>query len=206
MAAKELDTRWDAWIGALSGSYEKAMGLLESKDIKSAAAEFHTHFVPTIKKLYSEAASVYPTRFSKIDDWCAWTKQLYETSLKTEKAFQEGDTEKAAALLPSLREHFHALHSKTQTQRVNDAIYAFRAAAATAQPSADELKKLKEQLEKAPPSTKVAGDAEGFAKARTEWTSKIDAIFEDGKIDPGELDGLRAATESFYRAYGVQFE
>lgn len=206
LTAKELDKLWDSWVTSLSDSYGRTLDLLESNKSKEAAKEFCNGFVKTIKKLYSEAAENYPARFSKGRDWGSWTRNLYILTRKCENALRETNTDEARTRLASLREHFYKLHEETGTSKSSDFIYAFRKAAWKDKPSIDELKALRDALEKAKPSNKASADEETFRKARAQWAGRIDPILEDGVIEPSELEPLRTATETFYRSFGLQFE
>lgn len=206
MAAKELDTLWDGWVSTLSDSYEKTQAHLEANRVKEARDEFRTRFVPTVKKIYTEAPQTYPTRFAKINDWCAWVRTLYATSLTAERALAGNDSAKAAGLLAALRDHFYNLHRETETLRVNDWIYAFVTAANTGTPAVGELKKMRDSVDKAELSVKAKANGDAFGKAMAEWQATVDAALKDGSLEASELQSIRTASEAFYRAFGVQFE
>jgi hypothetical protein len=206
VAAQELDKMWDGWMVSLSGSYEKTVELLEAGKAKEAREEFGARFVPTVKKLYTEAPKTYPVRFAKINDWCSWMKNLYTMSLTAEKALSGDDSAGSKKLLAGLRAHFYGLHRETETLRVNDWIYAFVTAAAKEKPSAEELKAVSKSIGTAQPSVKALANADAFSKARSEWLAQVSTILEDGRIDAGELKTLRTTSDGFYRAFGTQFE
>jgi hypothetical protein len=205
LAAQQLDQLWDGWMASLSTSYEKTMDCLAAAKPNEAREEFRTHFQPAIKKLFSEAADTYPVRFAKSKDWCTWTRNLLVLSTKTEKSLAGGAPD-AAQSMASLREHFYKLHEETDTRSASDLIYALHVAAARDRPSVDELKSLRSALSKARPSARIKANPQAFAAAHQEWDGKVDAILKDGAIDSSELAALRAATDGFYRAFGMQFE
>jgi hypothetical protein len=66
LAAKKLDQLWDGWMIDLGHSYPKTLSLLEQGKLDAALTEYRTGCLASIKKLYSEAASTYPVRFSKL--------------------------------------------------------------------------------------------------------------------------------------------
>ncbi|MGE5611414.1 MAG: hypothetical protein ACM359_19350 [Bacillota bacterium] len=193
-------------MSTLSDSYEKTQAHLDANRAKEAREEFRTRFVPTVKKIYTEAPQTYPTRFAKINDWCAWVRTLYATSLKAERALASNNIAEAKELLAALREHFYSLHRETETLKVNDWIYAFVTAAAKEKPTVGELKKLRDAMDKADLSAKALADDNGFSKAQADWQAKVDAALKDGSLDSSELQLIRASSETFYRAFGVQFE
>jgi hypothetical protein len=162
--------------------------------------------VPTIKKLYTETPKTYPTRFSKINDWCSWAKGLYTMSIAGDKVLAGNDVAASKKTMEGLRAHFYALHRETETLGVSDWIYAFRVAAADAKPTADVLRGLRDKIDKAQLSVKAKGDAGAFNTARAQWLGTVDPALKDGVIDATELRALRTATEKFYRAFGMQFE
>ncbi|MCK5644944.1 MAG: hypothetical protein KAJ19_29360 [Gammaproteobacteria bacterium] len=206
LTPKELDILWDSWVTSLSDSYGRTLDLLDSNKPKESAKEFRNGFVKTIKKLYSEASENYPARFSKGRDWSGWARNLYILTRKCENALRETNTDEARTRLASLREHFYKLHEETDTSKSSDLIYAFRKAARKDKPSIDELKPLRDALEKAKPSMKAKAEQEAFREAGMRWAGRIDSILQDGVIEPSELEPLRTATETFYRSFGLQFE
>ncbi|HEX2971660.1 MAG TPA: hypothetical protein VHP11_04975 [Tepidisphaeraceae bacterium] len=206
MAATELDKLWDGWVSTLSASNEKTLALLDANQAKAARDEFRTRFVPTVKKIYTEAPQTYPTRFAKINDWCSWVKNLYTVSLKADRALAANNTTEATQLLAALREHFYSLHRETETLKANDWIYAFVTASAKEKPTVDELKALRDAVEKAPLSTKAQANADAFNKAKADWLAQVDPVLKGGSLDASKLQSLRTASDTFYRAFGVQFE
>ena len=190
---------------ALSESYAKTSGLLDAGKTDEAATEFRKGFVQTIKKLYSEASQTYPLRFSKIGEWCGWINGVYILTGKADKALEAKNVDDARKLLADLRKYFYDLHAKTETLKSNDFIYAYLMEATGQAPDAAKLKSTAEALEKAEPSAKAKAAAEAYQKARTEW-SQAAGISGDGKVDAKTIEPLRKATESFYRAFGIQFE
>lgn len=194
---------------ALSQSYIRVMTLMKDKKTDEAAQEFRTGMAATVRKLYSEAASAYPQRYSgKIaeDAWSEWSAQLYQKTRKAEDALKKGDAEAAAKLLPELREHVYALHEKTQTRKANDYIYAFYRKAEGDKVQIADLASLAAELDKAQPSLKAKSEAEAYGKAKAEWSGKVEPILKDGKIQRGEQKELQNASEKFYEAFGIQFE
>jgi len=191
---------------ALSESYVKTLDPLAAGRTAEAATEFHDNFTPTVKKLYSEAAQIYPVRFSKSENWCIWTKQLYVQTIKLDETLGKGDQAEALKMLADLREHINNLHLQTQTQKANDFIYAFHRQLAQPAPEARELSALADKLAKADPSAKAKANAEAYGKARAEWSRQAEAALEGGTLDSGKRRALRASTEKFYHDYGMQFE
>jgi len=191
---------------SLSASYEKTVELLDANKTQEARDEFRTRFVPTVKKLYTEAPKTYPTRFSKINDWCSWAKGLYTMSLSADKVLAGDDAAASKKMLVGLRAHFYGLHRETQTLGVNDWIYAFSLAVAEAKSAPEVLRGLRDKVEKAQLSVKAKGDAGAFNTAKAQWLGTVDPALKDGVIDATELRALRTATEKFYRAFGMQFE
>lgn len=201
-----MDKLWSDWMATMSGSYVKTLDLLGANKMEEATKEFQQGFVTTVKKLYSQAASTYPTRFAKMDNWCNWAKQLYVLTREAEDALTGGKKAEALKKLAELREHFNGLHEKTQTQKSNDYIHGFRQKVESGKARVEELKALMAALDKAEPSAKAKAEAEAYAKAKAEWSKEVSAILESGKIKRGEIKPLRQSTEKLYREFGIQFE
>jgi hypothetical protein len=206
VAATELGKMWDGWMVGLSTSYAKTLDLLDNNKGKEAREEFRSQFVPTVKKVYTEAPQTYPPKFSKIDDWCAWVKDFYIMTLKAEKALGSSNPAEARKLLAGIREHLYKLHQETETAAVNDFIFALMSATAKEKPSAQELKALRDKLEKAKLSVKAKSDGDAYVRACKAFLASMDKVLQDQAIDDAELAELRSATASMYRSYGVQFE
>lgn len=160
----------------------------------------------SVKRLYSEAGSTYPVRFSKAEHWCVWTKKLYVLSRQTEEALKVRDAKKALKLLEQMRGHFYALHKETETFHCNDLIYAFRAEAAKSEPSEEQLQGIVRRLEKVEPSCVARKKPKEYAKAKDAWKKAVAPLLNDGRIDSAEQDSLHKASEAFYRAFGIQYE
>jgi len=158
------------------------------------------------KKLYAEAGSTYPLRFSKAEHWCVWTKKLYVLSRRTEEALEAQDSSKALKLLEESRGHFYALHKETATFHCNDLIYEFRTEAAKSQPSETLLQAVVKKLDQAAPSCIARKKPEEYAAAKDAWKKAIGPLLDDGRIDSSEQDSLNKASEVFYRAFGIQYE
>ena len=191
---------------ALSESYLKTLSQLDQGTPTEAYNDFKTGFVTHAKKLYSEAGKTYPLRFSKMKDWCDWTKRFYVLTRNTEDALKEGQIDKARELLASLREHFHVLHVRAQLQKSNDYIYAYRAKLLEESPAADELNSIQSRLEEASLSASAQGGTAAYDEARSDWSTIVTSLLQDGIVDPDEIKPLRITTETFYRGFGVQFE
>jgi hypothetical protein len=69
-----------------------------------------------------------------------------------------------------------------------------------------ELAWLQTLIEFGKPSAKAKIDPAGFAKAESAWSAQIAAVLQDGSLMDGELELLQAATDRFYRDFGIQFE
>jgi hypothetical protein len=205
LAAKQLDEMWDGQVALLNSSYQQTLALLDAGKTTEAYNAFHGSFVPAVKKIYSEAPQTYPQRFSKIDNWCDWIKGLYVGTMKADAALAKADPG-ARKMVDGLREQFYKLHKETGTQKINDFIYALHAASAQDNISIDDLKSLRKSLGEAGASVTTQAQADAFAKARTQYEQKLDAILEDGKVDPAEVQPLRQSTDAIYNAYGIQME
>jgi len=190
----------------LSESYPATVALLKENKAEDASKEFRARFSPTIKKLYSEAAKTYPTRFSKVDNWCEWAKQLYSLTRDAEDALKAPNAAKASAALADLRRHFYMLHEKAGNCLSNDYIYAFRTAVQNGAPSVDALKSLLKSLDGSKPSAKAAAEAGAFKEAKADWEETVKASLTDDRLEDSELQSLRQSTEAFYEAFGVQFQ
>ncbi len=193
-------------MALLAESYVRTLDLLQEERTIEASQEFERNFVQPVKKLYAEAADVYPPRFSKVGDWCAWSKRLYILSRRTENAFRDGQTQEALETLSSLREHFYILHVEAETQKSNDYIYAFLMKARAEQPDVAELSSIAALVLDAEPCTNTGADADDYEEARSAWSSTVSALLQDGTIDADELAPLREVTDEFYRDFGIQFE
>lgn len=96
----------------MEASNTKVKALLREDKQSEAAREFQTKFTPAVRELYSKAASTYPPRFAKVNDWCSWTKGLYIGTIKTGKALESGSADEAEKMLGLLRRHFHAMYKE----------------------------------------------------------------------------------------------
>ena len=125
--------------------------------------------------------------------------------MKADAALAKADPE-ARKMVEGLREQFYKLHKEAGTAKINDFIYALHTASAKDSISIDDLKSLRKSLGEAGASVKTQADAATFAKAKTEYQQKLDAILEDGKLDAAEVQPLRQSTDAIYNAYGIQME
>ena len=226
-----LDELWTGWIAGLTVSYEKTLCSVEAGKRNEACEEFHETFLTTVRCIYSEAAVTAPKRFAQSENWSAWLRHLYALSVKTGKSLRSNsdapatpssvgkesgeppDCDAAAksdsiALrnLDGLRTHFHRLHAETEALNVADRLHTFRECVKDAHPDATKLGILRKALIAATPSTKAKAEKTTFLAARDKWDEALRPILEDGAVDPAELTAVRAATDAFYRAFGVQFE
>lgn len=196
----------------LSGSYATTLDYLEDGDMKGAASEYRNHFVPAMKKLYSEAAEVYPVRFEKIDEWCVWTKRVYIFTRKAEQLFrkiekgEEVDPNEVRKYLLLLREYFRSMHEEAQRLRANDYVFAFYKELLADDVSAAKLKEIRAALDGAKPSMKIEASPGAYEKAKTEWVEAVDPVLSKGTLNQEELAELRRATKPFYREFGLHFE
>jgi len=190
----------------MASSYLKTLVCLEDGKIGEATLEYRKGYLASVKKLYAEAGSTYPVRFSKAEHWCVWTKKLYVLSRRTEEALKTQDSKKALKLLEESRGHFYVLHKETGTFHCNDLIYEFRMEAAKSQPSEAQLQAAVKRLDQAAPSCIARKKPEAYAEARDTWKKAIAPLLDDGRIDPSEKDALNKASEVFYRAFGIQYE
>jgi hypothetical protein len=206
LAAKQLDELWDGQVSILNPSYQKTLDALAVGKQKEASAEFHASFTPAVKKLFSEASQTYPERFKGVDDWCGWIKGLYNTTMKADKALAGGNVDQANALMLSLRESFYTLREQTKTLQTSDIVFALEIESQKANPDASQIKSLTERLAESKLSPKAQGSADDFLKAKSDYTTKVNPIVADQKIEGGELPELRSATQTLYKAYGTQLE
>ncbi|MCP4452265.1 MAG: hypothetical protein GY809_12450 [Planctomycetes bacterium] len=208
MAATKLDQLWDGWMMDLGRSYSKTLSLLEQNKPDEALAEYRAGCLASVKKLYSEAASTYPVRFSKAKTWCVWTKKLYVLSVKVEKALRATQTKQARTLLAEMRTHFYLLHEETLTFNCNDWIHAFHMELAKDTPSVAELKKIMTQFDQAKPCL-LAQDknvAHLYDLARDSWLKTVTLILKADELSDEDLTALRDASGPFHKMYGLQFE
>ena len=158
MASDLLDKQWDGWMASLSENYIKTLDLLKEGKTKDASDLFEKEFVPTVKKAYSEVAEVYPVRFSKTDNWCVWTKQLYILTGMTERALSKKDIDDAFMFLAVLREHFNVLHQKADYRKSNDYIYICYLKLNGDDPVLSRIPAIREKLEKSTARAKAPSD------------------------------------------------
>ncbi len=184
----------------------KTLDCLDKGNLKQAELEYRKGYLANVKKLYAEAGSTYPLRFSKAEHWCVWTKKLYVLSRQTEDVLKKQDSKQALKLLEQARRHFYSLHKETGTLHCNDVIYDFYTEAAQTEPSKEKLQKIMKQLEKAEPSCIAKEKAKQYTEAKNAWQKAVTALLDDGEIDSSERDSLRKASEVFYRAFGIQYE
>ncbi len=190
----------------MASSYLKTLVSLEDGKVAEATLEYRKGYLASVKKLYAEAGSTYPLRFSKAQHWCVWTKKLYVLSRRTEVALKAKDSRKALGLLEESRGHFYALHKETGTFHCNDLIYAFRTEAAKNRPSEQQLQAAFKGLEDAEPSRLARKKAKEYAEAKNTWKKSIEPLLDDGRIDSSEQTPLRKSSEAFYRTFGIQYE
>jgi len=190
----------------LGEGYLKTLDCLDKGNLEQAEKEYRKGYMANVKKLYAEAGSTYPLRFSKADHWCVWTKKLYVLSRQTEEVLKKRNSEQALDMLEQVRRHFYQLHEETGTFHCNDLVYEFYTETAQPKPSEDQLQKIMKQLEKAEPSCIAKEKAELYANAKSAWQTAVTPLLNDGEIDSSERDSLRKATDTFYRAFGIQYE
>jgi hypothetical protein len=206
LVAAQLDELWDSSMATLSKSYLQTLSLLDQGTPTEAYKEFKTGFVTHAKKLYAEAGKTYPLRFSKMKNWCDWTKRFYVLTRHTEDALKKGQADKAREILASLRAHLHVLHVRAQLQKSNDYIYAYRATLLEDKPVAADLSAIQSLLEKAEPSTKAKASGDKYGEAKSDWSTIVTSLLQDGVLDPDEIQPLRTTTETFYQDFGAQFD
>jgi hypothetical protein len=206
LAAKKLDKLWDSWMSNLAGSYLKTLVFLDDEKVGQAALEYRKGYMANVKKLYSEAAKTYPLRFSKAEHWCVWTKKLYTLSRQTEEALKKEDAKKALTLLEEARKHFYALHKETETFHCNDHIYEFRMEALKSELSGKKLNDIMKRLDEAEPSCIARKKSKEYIEAKDRWKRDVTPLLDDGRIEESEQELLRKVSETFYRAFGIQFE
>ena len=190
----------------MSESYVKTLTFVKAGDMAAADKEFNGNFVAAVKKLYTEAAEIYPVRFSKVNDWCTWTKSFYKLTQRTSKVFVKGQEEVALTFLEGLRDLFYQLHKEAGTLKTNDFVYALRKESRAEKPSTAELKKIADALQKAEDSIKTKEMAAQYTEARALWLKTASEFLNAGTVDSQTLNTLRSATEEFYMLFGVQFE
>ena len=190
----------------MSKSYVATLDLLEDGEQAQAYEEFRLRFVPTVKRLYSEAAQVHPVRFTGIDDWCAWSRKLYILAQKAQDAMEAGDFEEAELLLGDIRYHFYALHDQTNTRKANDTIFAFQRHLEGDALDAARLNALREEMATAAVPAAAGSRKDDFEAMRAKWTKKADGALSDDGIRRFRRRGLRKATERFYNDFGLLLE
>jgi hypothetical protein len=208
LAAKKLDQLWDGWMMDLGRSYSKTLSLLEQDKPDEALAEYRAGCLASVKKLYSEAASIYPVRFSKAQTWCVWTKKLYVLSVKVEKALRAKQSKPARTLLAEMRTHFYLLHQETLTLNSNDWIHAFHVEVRKDTPSMPELKNIMSKFGQAKPCL-LAQDknvAQLYDLAKDTWLKTVTPILKVDTLSDEDLTTLRDASGPFHKMYGLQFE
>ena len=193
-------------MNRLGEGCSKTLDCLDKGNLKQAELEYRKGYLANVKKLYAEAGSTYPLRFSKAEHWCVWTKKLYVLSRQTEEALKKQNSAQALKLLEQARRHFYQLHEETGTFHCNDVIYEFYTEAAEPQPSEEQLQKIMKQLAEAKPSCIAKEKAELYVKAKSNWQTAVTPLLNDGEIDATEKDSLLKASEAFYRAFGIQYE
>lgn len=193
-------------MAKLSDSYAKTLELMDKSDLAGASAEFNGTFVPTVKKLYSETASTYPVRFSKVKEWCDWSKTLYKQTLLTGKALENKKLPEAQQNLQEIRQMFYKINTEAELLKNNDYIFLFKSMAGKDQTNAEKFSSVIKMIEGAAPSVKTKAEPESYKQALNSWKEQVAGIIKDNSISPDELTKLRSITESFYRQYGVQFQ
>ena len=193
-------------MATLSDSYARTLALMDKSDLGAASAEFNGRFVPAVKKLYSEAASTYPVRFSKVKEWCDWSKTLYKQTLLTAKALQSKKQTDAQQNLQEIRQLFYKIHAEAELLKNSDYIFLFKSMVGKDNPNAEKVTSIIKMIEGAAPSVKTKAEPDAYKQALTSWKDQVAEIIKDNSISPDELTKLRTITESLYRQYGVQFQ
>lgn len=207
MAAEKLDKLWDSSLKSLSEGYRETLSLLEQGKTGEAGPRFKKDFVTVMKRLYSEAAEIYPVRFDKkIEEWCVWTKALYKLTLGIDKAFDKEDVKRAQELLPEIRKQFYDLHREAGLRKVNDYVYIFLMMLDQEKAKTEHLKAVLESLDKADLSVKAKANADEYNQAKASWLERTGPILEGDSLGADQREQLREATESFFQAFGVQFQ
>ena len=169
-------------MSRLGEGYLKTLDCLDKGNLEQAEQEYRKGYMANVKKLYAEAGSTYPLRFSKADHWCVWTKKLYVLSRQTEEVLKKRDSEQALELLEQVRQHFYQLHEETGTFHCNDLVYEFYTEAAEPKPFEKQLQQIMKQLEKAEPSCIAKQKAEQYTEAKEAWQKAIAPLLADGEI------------------------
>jgi hypothetical protein len=190
----------------MSAGHDTVLTLLDAKQQKAAQAVFAATVLPNAQNLLKLMPQTYPERFKGINDWCSWIKALEAQAVKADKALAGTDAAEADKAVAAVREQFCKLRQEIKKCNTGDVIALFRITAAKDKPAAADLQALRDAMEKASPSIKAKAEADAYAKARAAWAAKIDPILKDGTVDEKELAELRSATETFYRAFGAQYE
>lgn len=196
-------------MASLSGSYAKTVDLMDQGKTEEASKEYSENFSPVIKKFYSESAKTYPTQFAKIDktgNWCDWARDLYVLNGQMQGTFAERQPTQIKAKLEDIRKQFADLHGKTDTQKSNDYIFAFREELKTVKPDAAALKTIMASLDKAAPSVKAKAQADAYSKAKAQWSEQVMPALDKGKLGKKQVQELSKSTDTFYKDFGIQFE
>ena len=160
-----------------------------------------------MKALYAQVAGIYPPRFQRVDDWCAFARGIYIQTRKVDAAFGKADTESAQNLLPEIRQAFDAMHIEAQQLKCNDRIYAFWKEVNSQPASPARLKGLLGAIVAARPLLQGQRRTRPpTSRTKEAWAQAANAALSDSALSPEELTSLKEATETFYRAYGIQFE
>lgn len=207
------------------------MRFVEEGKQEEACHEFQEAFLTIVRCTYSEAAVTAPKRFAKSKNWSAWLRHLYAASVKAGQSLRpnpgtpatlasdgsksdgspdskpmSGNGSTALRDLDALRAHFCRLHAETDRLNVADRLHALRKAVRQEHLDASRLEALRKELVVARPSIKAKAERATFQAARDEWDEQLRQVLEDGAVTPAERPAIRTATDSFYRAFGVQLE
>jgi len=193
-------------MSRLSDSYRKTLAALSNGKADEAAKQYQMAFVPTVKKLFSEAAGANPKRYEKMEDWPGWARAFYTLSLRANTAMARKE-EKTLERLEAIREHVFTLHEKTGALTSSDRLHMlWRKVKGGAIPSAADLKPLLEAVRDCGPPARVKADPKEFERAKGDWTRQSTNVLDDGEVSDDEASTLREATRVFYGKFGLDLE
>ena len=123
----------------MTKSYSATLDLLTLGQVEKASLQFKTGFLPTVLDMNAKAAKTYPTRFAKIDNWCAFVENVHARTVRADKELDAGKRDDARREIEAIRGLFYAMHKETKTTNSSDVIYGFRQMAGVAKPQAAHL-------------------------------------------------------------------
>lgn len=202
MVPDQIEKLWGQWTSSLTASYGLTLEHVKHRKLESAAEEFDSAFVPTVKILFTEAGAVGPARYQKMSGtWCPWSTKLYVLTRQTQDVLHQNDSKRAMEGLNALRDHFRRLREASDTRNVFDYAAALQQKLQARKTDDNAIRALVDALNNAPVPGQGPADQDAARKARAEIVRTVQRTFDgEGKLKSGRLNSLRRSVRQFNRS------